>query len=351
MRKRACIVTWYKVYNYGAFLQAYGMQEILQDMGYDVYFYNYERKYLRYNKYNLHRKPFKTICRKIYKKSNNNLSYYCEKKSIFDAEIKDIFKIANRHEEFDLCVIGSDEIFNIEDGYNEFQFHPKIKAKKIISYAASFGETSLDMIQFYKLGQTITGYLSKFEKISVRDINSYKIVKNLTDIDASINIDPVLLYGFKDEIMRLNRNIVDNYILFYGYDTHIVQRDLISEIKKYAKESNLKIISVGYYHSWCDVNLNCSPFDFISLIRYANFVITTTFHGSVFAILFNKKFCVIQQNNSNKVLYLLKQFNCMSHLYDSSKLLLDYFNTEVNCQQEIERERQKSYIYLKELTY
>ena len=265
--KKICIVTWYKVANYGAFLQAYAMKKILEGKGYEVFFYNYERKLLQFNQYNLIKHPIKTVFRKFFKKQTvSNAEFYTKKDKIFDLEISNYFNKACLDDVYSLCIIGSDEIFNIESGFNSFQFTSPVKAKKTISYAASFGETSIQIVDFYKLRKTLQDSLSEFAGISVRDENSKCLAEILTDKTVSINIDPVLFYGFENECATMKARKTEPYIIFYAYDTHFLKKEHINAILSFAHEKKMKIISCGYYHPWCDENINCSPFDFISYI-------------------------------------------------------------------------------------
>lgn len=348
-KKRICIITWYKVPNYGAYLQAYAMKRVLEEKGCDVFFYDYDRKLLPYNKYNLVKHPLQTICRKLLKKQiENNADFYSEKDKIFKTIISKTFEVAQLNNEYLLCIIGSDEIFNIESGYNSFQFSSPVKAIKTISYAASFGETSIEMIDFYKVRNVLQTNISNLAGISVRDENSMKLIKNLTDKDAVVHIDPVLLYGFKKECGLMKNPKKDPYIVFYSYGSHLLKKEYINEIIKFAKENGLTIISCGYYHSWCDENINCSPFDFISYVKHASYVITSTFHGAVFSILLNKQFCVFPQNNSNKLCYLLKQFNLEKQIVKKTYEIKNCLNRKLDNTQLIIQQQEKSNNFLGE---
>lgn len=69
------------------------------------------------------------------------------------------------------------------------------------------------------------------------------------------------------------------------------------------------MISIGHYFSWCDEVVIPTPFEVLAYFKGASYIITDTFHGSVFSIKFNKEFCtIVRDMNSNKLVSLLKQF-------------------------------------------
>lgn len=348
MKKSVCIVTWYKVCNFGAFLQAYALKKILEKEGYSVSFYDYDRKLFPYNKYTIVTRPFSTVIRKLFLKPVRRHSNFSNKKQqLFTKEICKHFEIADANKTYDICLVGSDEIFNIENGFNVFQFEPNVHYIRKISYAASFGETTLSMLQFYRLTSMIKKGLLSFDGISVRDDNSKMLTEKLTGSkNVPIHIDPVLLYGFETELADMKPLVNSKYLLFYGYDSHRIPVHRIREIKKFARHKNLKIISAGYYHNWCDKNIQCTPFEFVNYMRYANYIITTTFHGSVFSILLNKKFCMFKQNNTNKVLSLLKQFDCQNALITRTSSIETVLSDHIDCTSLIVNERNKANHYL-----
>ena len=109
------------------------------------------------------------------------------------------------------------------------------------------------------------------------------------------------------------------------------KRNEISEIKKFAKRNNLKTVSVGYFHAWCDENVNADPKEFVELFSNAMYVITDTFHGLVFSIIMNKQFSLIVRNNSFKVLDLLNDLNIAYDVNESvEKRLDDMIKSKIN---------------------
>jgi len=342
--KKACIITWYKVPNHGAFLQAYALKKVLESFHFTVYFYDYERKMFKHDYYRCITHPFKTIRtlktpKLVFDKFNK------QKEQIFEKYIHEEFKIADRSNCYDLCVIGSDEIFSCKERINDFQFGNGINADIKISYAASFGETSYRHILFYGYRHKIKKYLSYLTDVSVRDDNSKAIVSLICNKTASLCVDPVILYGFQREQSMYQKDSLDA-ILFYSYEDHVVNQEIITEIQEFAKTMHLKTISLGYQHDWCDENINCTPWEFIEYFVKCKYVITTTFHGTVFSLLFEKYVGVIIQNNANKLLDLLKRCDATSNLIHCRGDVRKIFGTKLSRQEKLNVLRKDSLNYV-----
>lgn len=317
------ILTWYKSLNHGAVLQAYASQKFLESKGYASILLDYDRntnaienrkeKFIRrISSLNLNH----LIMKLNLKKWNN------EKRVKFDSFINENLKCGKKYylyDNIDKVMIGSDMVFDYFEGYNPFMYGKDVHSKNIFSYAACFGYTTVDSFHNYKNKDEIVSYISKMAGVGYRDDNTNEIlVKECGIENATKNIDPVLLYGFQNEKKEWNNNGWKNkeYILVYSYQSNLNKKNEIKDIKKFAKEKNLKIISVGYNHPWCDQCINANPQEFVELFANANYIVTDTFHGLVFSIIFNKNFAVITRNNSFKILDLLKELNIR---YDNNK--------------------------------
>ncbi len=314
--KRICIVTWHKVPNYGAQLQAYALKRILEQYGCEVSYYNYIRVTRKHNVYNMIKNPIKTIGNAMSRSQfkQNEQEYYRNKNEILKQFLDIEFMEASLETKYDICLIGSDEIFSIFDGYNAFQYGEGIIADKYVSYAASFGATDYGMLLFYNKKSKIKKLLKKFEYISVRDENSKQIVTRLIKQEPYIHIDPVLLWNWKEEISSYE-GTKTNILVIYSYGTHEISERIKMEIGEYSRNNNLEVVSVGYYHNWCKRNINISSLDFLECMYKAECIITTTFHGAVLSILFDKQFGVVtQSNNCEKLEYLLKEFDADNHV-------------------------------------
>ena len=197
----------------------------------------------------------------------------------------------NYNPALDCLVIGSDEVFNCIQknsnvGYSLELFGKDNCAKKLITYAASFGNTTLEKLQKYGKVNEIGILLRKFDAISVRDINSGTIIEELTGRIPAYNLDPVLTYDYMkccDKIPQIK--IEEKYLILYAYAGRI-SNDEAKWIAEYAKKKKLKIYAIGGIQKCADQFVDCSPFEVLAYFRNAEEVITDTFHGSIFSIIY-----------------------------------------------------------------
>lgn len=332
------LLTWYKSLNHGAVLQAYASQKFLEEHGYSCVLLDYNRNVKimetssdklkrRMSYFNLNHLSMKLKLKKWNK----------DKKEQFSTFIKEHLKTGKMYFEYDNIknvMIGSDMVFDFYEGYNPFMYGKDISSNNIFSYAACFGYTTEELFENFKNKNEIIELINKMSGIGYRDNNTYNILKNKCNItSATKNIDPVLLYGFEKEKKEWNQNgwNKEKYILIYSYQSNLNKRNEISEIKKFAKRNNLKTVSVGYFHAWCDENVNADPKEFVELFSNAMYVITDTFHGLVFSIIMNKQFSLIVRNNSFKVLDLLNDLNIAYDVNESvEKRLDDMIKSKIN---------------------
>ena len=115
---------------------------------------------------------------------------------------------------------------------------------------------------------------------------------------------------------------------------------------------NKKIICIGHYSNIVDKNIICNPLYVFSYFKNADYVITDTFHGTVFSIKMNTKFCtLIRDSNRNKLEALLKKLDKFDRKVEKMEDIEQLYNTEIDfykTNQIIEQERKKTTLYLKE---
>src|SRR5699024_1873967 len=121
-----------------------------------------------------------------------------------------------------------------------------------------------------------------FDYISVRDENSAQLIHTLLGINVPIHIDPVLLYPFP-EVKQINVSM-KNYIVIYAYAGRLTQAE-IDVIQRFAQKTGKKLISLGFWQSFCDDYVVASPLEALAYIRHADYVLTDTFHGTIFSMI------------------------------------------------------------------
>lgn len=211
-----------------------------------------------------------------------------------------------------------------------------------IAYAASFG---VDYWQFDENeSKKIIHLLKKFKAISVREESAVRLLKE-RGIEAQLVLDPTLLLQSNDyacletEVSRQFAN--HRHVFLYCLDKHPLQDEMILRINEKTKMLVMNIMENLQIDNW------------ISGLRTANYVVTDSFHGTVFSILFHKKFIVVanEQRGLTRLQSLLKMFGLENRLimsfenFDCEKL-----DAEINYQSVdavLNREREKSFSFLR----
>ena len=352
------ILSMQHVRNYGSFLQAYALKTTLESMGHQCEFVDIEHgvplpgleRNMKYLVGMAFKRYFNWSAIESFVGRLKYTKIYREK---FDNEYLVELGI-NKHtfSEYDLVVIGSDEVFNFNQrtayGFTT-QLYGNVKnAKKVVSYAGSFGTTTIDVVDKFGVREILANTMRRMAAISVRDDNSYNVVKSLLGKEPSYNIDPVLMFDYQKYAVSPKEK---DYIVVYSYPNRIKGKEEINAIKSFAKEKGKKLISICFYFPWCDKTVIPHPFEVLGYMKNADYVITDTFHGCVMSIKFNKQFlALVRDSNRQKMSSLLNQFgldNSMcedfGHLKDKMERAIDY--TPVN--ERIAMEKENSIQYLK----
>ena len=325
-----------RVPNYGSFLQAYGLRSLLTGLGHEVVFVDYRE--------GAPAVPFSRKARLRYRLTempaarflNDWAKHRLLGRRLFDYQyrleyLKDlgIGYRKNPNTKVDVAVIGSDEVFNcLQSGFNvgfsPMLFGQGIRANKVISYAASFGYTDADGMKRYGVLEKVAAYLKSFAAVSVRDENSREIVEALTGQRPEINLDPVLVSDFPVPEIDVP---YQNYVILYTYKSRGYSDEDKQAILDFCSRNRKTLISVGSAQDWVKNRVEATPMELLAYIKSADFIITDTFHGSVFSIKFNRPFAtLIRDNNRQKLsdlLHRLKKedriigfFNELQNMYD-----------------------------------
>ena len=345
-----------RIKNYGSFLQAFGLKMTVENLGHEVEFVDYkiEKPIVEYKE----KKALHRVGSRVYHKIKENLLPQKGIVQLYDTEFLKMLGVTNKRNyrpRLDVLIIGSDEVFNCLQknpnvGYSRELFGKENNSERLISYAASCGFTTIEGIEKYNIKSELTGLLSNFDNISVRDENSYNTIKELTGKNPMINVDPVIISNFDKYIPQ--KVELENYILVYAYANRIKNDREILAIKQFAKKYNKKIVSIGAHQNWVDMKIEAGPFELLAYVKAADFIVTDTFHGSIYSIKYNKQFATITRStNRQKLTDLLRRFSVEKReVKDINKLeevLLSPIDFE-RVNEIIELETEKSINYLKE---
>jgi len=343
------ILTMHRVLNYGSFMQAYALKRTIESFGHHVRFKDFHKG----EPYHIGTKAkvpgvLDKVARipqiisnigeflekhALRRESNNNYKQICW-------PLLDVSETPDYDLTADVMIIGSDEVFNYTQnhvfGYVPCLFGHNINASLILSYAASAGYSDWHDVVADGLVDEIGAGLNRMKYISVRDENTRRLVEHCTGNSPTLALDPTLIYDY-DDVIPQKRTIEGEYILVYAYENRTDSESEIHAVRDFAAKHKLKVIAGGgggAYHAWCDDNIVVSwPFDLLGLFRDAAFVVTDTFHGSIFSMKFGKQFAVFlrDQNelgsNYNKVHFLLHQFGMESRIINDPSDLSDILTT------------------------
>lgn len=319
---KAGIITWHKEINHGAVLQAYATQCFLEQHGHDAVLLDHQRSEI-----SMDDRPSEKLARWSKKLTPSKIRTVLETRK-WNREKALVFRSFRERyihqggsysdqQDLDIAIVGSDMVFDFYEGYNPYVYGFGIDAPKIISYAASFGYTTHELLLHCEHRDEIRNGIAGMTAVGCRDENTMQLVRELVpSIEPVKTIDPVLLYGFAEEASTWGKssNFGKPYILIYSYSFNMDSRDEIAAIRKLAKDLNCVVVSIGYWHPWCDYNVNADPEQFVRLFADALFVVTDTFHGTVFSIIFEKQFRTVIRKNSFKVRDLLDDLSATSFI-------------------------------------
>lgn len=325
MNNRIGILTFQRAHNYGAILQVYSLQEFLKSYSYNVEVIDYNPEALQY--YHYSKNYTLSLLHPI--GSVKTLLYYQRRKKRYYAFNSFIEKnlnlshcdLSSLSDYFDSIVIGSDQVWNLKNSLGKYdyfywgQFKHNEKPH-LISYAASMGSSeNVDWLR-------ISNLLKNFNSISVRENYLQKAIRKNCCINAEWTLDPTLLQNraFFENI-AIDPQIKEPYLFFYQARSN---KQAYLYAKKWAKKMNLKFVCLSA-HIMLQNNsivVQAGPLEFLGLIKNAQYVITSSFHGTVFCYHFKKKFTTLRLNDRDNgrcesLLQLLGLGNKMVSLTDS----------------------------------
>ena len=308
-KKKIGIITFHNSYNCGSMLQAYALQQAINRVtGREseiIDFSNEGQQKL----YSVHQpnNSVKNIIKNIillpwFKRISKNYESY-------ETFKKDNFQLSNQQfhvntelsdENYDIVVAGSDQIWNITiDDSDDAYFLPWVKNGKKVAYAPSFG--AKDIAKFSNDSNKYANFLRSFSHLSIRERNGLEWLQNLTGKKAELLIDPTLLLSQEDyaNIESHSLKLPSKYIFYYSPGYNIEINQLVHKIsKKYSLPViafNTKTFYVkGMQFSGFKLPEIENPSTYLQLIKNAEMIITTSFHGTVFSTVYRKKFWTVK---------------------------------------------------------
>ncbi|MGN0237617.1 MAG: polysaccharide pyruvyl transferase family protein [Lepagella sp.] len=355
------IITHYDVHNHGAILQMNALIKVLKrDFNIDAQALRFDKNYdfmgrALKAKYEIGIKSIGIYIKYLLERGPKIFLFNVKKKRLFEhfkSRENLIGEFYSEAKDLDAVVIGSDEVFALHTGPTPALFGHALPADKVFAYAGCFGPTTLDEIRRLHCEPLVASGLSSMQGLGMRDQNSIVIAETLTGKQATLVVDPVILYGYEEEMARLSDPQLPKYLLVYAYETRMNDPREAQPILDYAHSRGLKVVCPGFFHKWADININTDPVELLRYFKYADCVVTDTFHGSVMSIITGKDLAVKLRDNSNKLLNLLQEYGLQERVITDDWDLNAIFSKPQDHEfvaKEVERRRLESMAYLREM--
>lgn len=302
------IITYHFGHNYGAMLQAYAMQAALKQLGHDPYFVYLRRDFQFTNKYErkMPRSPKGLALTLVLRLLRKPLVRRFERFEAFLAKELPLTPHYSNEEELtahppdlDAYVCGSDQIWNLQNGINEF-FYGKFvpEGTRLVSYAPSFG--NVEIPDQYK--DKVSSLLHRFDHLAVREESGCEMVRKLTGREVTRTIDPVFLIDNSVwEGLAVPPQINRPYIAFYALEMSARASAIVSRISRMSRMPVVVIAKGGAFVLTCKTKLaiDAGPREFLGWLKNASMILTNSFHATVFAMKFNVPFVTIAHSHRN----------------------------------------------------
>lgn len=311
------ILTFHNTLNYGAQLQAYALQTVLSQMGKDVEVVDY-----RNNAISVRETPLKPSVTPLLKHPRGSLRKFAAYGDLKARAFKfsrfaeglmrlgpRIIEVAEITERYQTLIVGSDQVWNpMCTGGDMLYFFDDDVFMNVhkVSYAASFGADSFPMEYAERCGEAI----GRFDCISVREESGIRIVQELSGRTAELVLDPTLLIE-RDKWADLGRNQQTGHYVF-AYMVGESKRTL-AYAKREARRRGIGLVAIDCYrHGRASGDITfrngASPEEFLGLIRDADLVVTSSFHGMALSLVLETdvRYCLnLSRGNRNSRLETL----------------------------------------------
>ena len=299
------ILTFPNSVSYGASLQMYALYKKVNDLGHDAEIINYHNAFMKAEKH-CHNNGSKL--RKLIKRSMSGALHFRMKRAFRDFEKKNLklypkkavsekLALSDLGKRYDAVICGSDQVWNPDITGSDLSFFLDFcgEGTKRVSYAPSFG-----IDKFPKdISDLIRSDIAGFDALSVREESGREYIKEEFGRDATLVCDPTMLLD-AEEWSRVEKRCAlgrGEYILFY---TIRRSEALMKYCRELSKATGIRIVIVGgnpikritNRDRSLDYATDISPAEWLYLVHNAKYVVTNSFHGTAFSIIFKKDFYV-----------------------------------------------------------
>ena len=289
-RKKIGVLTFHKCINYGSYWQARSLVEGLRSRGHDAELLDHDCQCVRRAEMRCAlqpKLPERTPVREL-KDYSAKTRKFSDAIAALPLSKRFSLREPEAADAYDTIVVGSDEVWNFRHpwyGSKPIFFGEGLKTERLISYAASFGNHSA----WDGMHPQWARKLGRFAAVSVRDCNSWHLVRGGTDRQPELVLDPCLL--FPEVAIGDGATNGMPYALVYG---HGFPAWLGRMARTWSDRAGIRLVSVGYSNAFADEQrISAGPGEFAQLMSGARAVVTNFFHGCVFALLNGKPWATV----------------------------------------------------------
>lgn len=347
------MITFHNVMNLGANLQAYALNKYINTNIGQCEIIDFYPNNQTAHKNRLRRFLSKAKAVVFYRKYAKNRKYAKFQKKFYISSTKTYYgdsQIQLSPPKYDVLISGSDQILNTTLSGESTSYYLSFDNQGYkISYASSFGREKLSGFEY----SLIDTELTKFKYLSVREKSAAEIIEARIGKRPPIVLDPVFL--LTEEVWKQigsEIDLPDKYIFVYAMEvTESIQKAIEKAKKKYDIPVLIVYGSTDNMTLDGKVILDCGPEDLISYIRNASIVVTNSFHGTAFSIIFGKKFLCIAHSMRNtrldNMMELISQKERLIAFATEEYDICDYIVDGYNAAMQLEKHIKESQEYLK----
>ncbi len=322
------ILTFHGSHNYGAMLQAYALQQKCIELGTECSIIDYRSPEM-INDYAVFKKgkTLKIVIKnllQVFRYSSNKARYnkfeeFIKKNLITTKRYSSLEELKAAPPEMDVYIVGSDQVWNGTNKLKDVYFLPFGRdGVKKISYAASFG----DKVPRQEFTDVIKNLLDEFAAISVREKSGVDYIYNIMEKQAEIMCDPVMLLS-REKWETLGDSDIElpkTYIFCYALGELGNMQEIIDCIKEMTGFQVVTVCDSIKSQISCDkVYYDVGPVDFLTLVKHSKCIITNSFHGTVFSLLFQKPFYAVKRREySERINTVLQLFGMEDRYIETS---------------------------------
>ena len=359
MKKKAAFITVHVGANFGSVLQTIATANVINSLGVEPLLIDYIPDRVTYGRRfkRMSKGPVPFIKGLVFFpnfiKNTHIYSSFLKKHCPMSTPIYDKDDFAIKCPEADFYITGSDQVWNSKhnEGFNErYYFAQTPDNATRISFASSIGETELSEEHTVRI-KTLLG---RYKAISVREDSAKKLIEEM-GLNATHLLDPTFMLNKEEWQAYMGKRMVkEDYLLIYTPYNTLDKKAIFDAAYEIAQEKGLKVVTFSW--DWrkdrmADETITyANPGDFLSLMYYASYVVTNSFHGTAFSINLNKQFSVFMPSAFSTRISSIIELCCLGE-----RMVLDKFDlakanktidyTTVNGI--LDKERNKSIEFLK----